>query len=107
MPARDRPARSLTRLLVAGLLTLAVPAMALILWRSKVALALVATAAIAQRAAPPAGNGLSGLADTLNGLSDDTNAQAAAIATRARDTLIDLGLVEPEGVLLGRDGCTA
>jgi hypothetical protein len=39
---------------------------------SATALALVAvTAAAAQRSAPPQGNGLSGLADTLNGLSDD------------------------------------
>jgi conjugative relaxase-like TrwC/TraI family protein len=51
------------------------------------------------------------VADRLDGRSvvvtTGTNTQAAAIASRARDTLIGLGLVEPDGVLLGRDGCTA
>jgi hypothetical protein len=42
MPTGGRPARSLARLIVIGLLTLAIPATALILWRSKVAVALVA-----------------------------------------------------------------
>src|SRR6218665_3810223 len=44
---------------------------------SVTALALLAAAAAAQDAAPPQGNGLSGLSDTLNGLSDD-NVQAEA-----------------------------
>lgn len=47
LPAGGRPAHSLTRLVVAGLLTLAVPGVALILWRSKVALALIAGLALA------------------------------------------------------------
>jgi hypothetical protein len=44
---------------------------------SATALALVAVAAAAQNAAPPQGNSLSGLSETLNGLSDEGNAQAA------------------------------
>ncbi|HTU11920.1 MAG TPA: hypothetical protein VMG08_13600 [Allosphingosinicella sp.] len=44
---------------------------------SATALALVAATAIAQDAAPPPGNGLSGLADTLNGLSDENVQQEA------------------------------
>jgi len=37
-----------------------------------------------------------------------TNDQAAAVAARVRDQLVDLGLVAPDGgVLLGRDGNTA
>jgi hypothetical protein len=44
---------------------------------SATALALVAVAASAQRHAPAQGNRLSGLSETLNGLSDDTNAMAA------------------------------
>jgi len=49
------------------------------------ALALVATAAIAQGAAQPEGNGLGGLADTLNGLSDETNQAAAEPAANTQD----------------------
>lgn len=45
---------------------------------SATALALVAASALAQGGAQPAGNGLNGLADTLNGLSD--NGQTAAEA---------------------------
>jgi hypothetical protein len=48
------------------------------------ALALVAVTAAAQGGAPPAGNGLSDLADTLNGLSDE-NAQAEAPAPAAAE----------------------
>lgn len=45
---------------------------------SATALALAAAAAAAQNAAPPQGNSLSGLSETLNGLSDEGNSQAAA-----------------------------
>jgi hypothetical protein len=44
---------------------------------SATALAFVAVAAAAHQSAPPPGNGLGGLSDTLNGLSDD-NRQAEA-----------------------------
>ena len=40
------------------------------------ALALVAVTAAAQDDAPPAGNGLGDLSETLNGLSDETANQA-------------------------------
>lgn len=46
-PSAARPARTLLRLVVAGLLTLAIPAVALILWKSKAALALVAGLSLA------------------------------------------------------------
>ena len=52
------------------------------------------------------------VADRLEGLSvivtTDTNEQAAAISTKVRDQLIDLGLVDTtREVLLGRDRCVA
>ncbi len=51
------------------------------------------------------------VADRLDGRSvvvvTATNEQAAQVATTVRDQLIDLGLVEPDGVLLGLDGGTA
>lgn len=50
---------------------------------SATALALVAVAASAQRHAPAQGNRLSGLSETLNGLSDDSNAVAAATGPEA------------------------
>lgn len=59
------------------------------------ALALVATAAIAQRGAPPAqSNGLSGLSDTLNGLRD--NGQAAAAPAEAQARLQTQPVLTPE-----------
>ena len=51
------------------------------------------------------------VADRLDGRSvvvvAGTNAQAAQVANRVRDRLVELGLVEADGVLLERDGCTA
>jgi conjugative relaxase-like TrwC/TraI family protein len=51
------------------------------------------------------------VADRLSGRSvvviTGTNDQAAAVASSVRDQLVALGLVEADGVLLGRDRCTA
>jgi conjugative relaxase-like TrwC/TraI family protein len=51
------------------------------------------------------------VADRLDGRSvvvvAGTNKQAAQISVRVRDQLVSLGLVDADGVLLGRDGCTA
>jgi conjugative relaxase-like TrwC/TraI family protein len=51
------------------------------------------------------------VADRLDGRSvtviAGSNAQAARIATRVRDQLVELGLVSPDGVFLERDGCVA
>lgn len=51
------------------------------------------------------------VADRLDGRSvvvvTGTNRQAARVASTVRDRLVDLGLVEAEGVFLERDGCTA
>ena len=55
---------------------------------SATALALVATTAIAQRSAPPPGNSLSGLADTLNGLSDDNSGNQAASAANTQEPVV-------------------
>jgi conjugative relaxase-like TrwC/TraI family protein len=50
------------------------------------------------------------VADRVDGRSvvvvTGTNDQAAAVSARVRRQLVDLGLVEEDGVLLGRDGCT-
>jgi conjugative relaxase-like TrwC/TraI family protein len=51
------------------------------------------------------------VADRLDGRSvvvvTGSNEQATAIATSVRNQLVELGLVQEDGVLLGLDGCTA
>ena len=51
------------------------------------------------------------VADRLDGRAvvvvTGSNKQAAQVATNVRDQLVDLGLVHEDGILLGRDGCTA